>query len=43
MDINDKATSNHPWRCLTNIRFSLTTRICAIVEDENVGENALKN
>ena len=30
--------SNHPQYCLTNIPFSLTGRICAIVEKESVKE-----
>ena len=31
-------TSNHPRHCLTNIPFSLTRRICTIVENENAKE-----
>ena len=45
IDISNKAvdskryvsfTSNHLRHCLTNIPFSLTRRMCAIVRHENV-------
>ena len=35
-------TSSHPQHCLTNIPFSLETRICTIVENENVKEKRFK-
>ena len=35
-------TSNHPRHCLTNIRFSLASVICIIVENENVNEKRFK-
>ena len=44
MDIYNKPTryvpftSNHPRHCSTNIRFSLASVICIIVENENVNE-----
>ena len=31
-------TSNHPRHCLTNILFSLATRICTTVENESIKE-----
>ena len=35
-------TSNHLRHCLTNIRFSLASVICIIVENENVNEKRFK-
>ena len=35
-------TSNHPRHCLTKIPFSLTRRICTIVENVNVKEKCFK-
>ena len=35
-------TSNNPQHCLTNIPFPLASRICTIVETENVKEKRFK-
>ena len=35
-------TSNNPQHCLTNIPFPLASRICTIVENENVKEKRFK-
>ena len=35
-------TSHHPQHCLANIPFSLAGRICTIMGNEHVKENALK-
>ena len=34
--------SNNPQHCLTNISFSLASRICTIIENENVQEKRFK-